>query len=205
MRMTKPTLGTMDPFDPNTDTWPAYTERLDQFFVANDIADGKKVAVLLTVIGTKAYTLLRNIVVPDKPATKEYNHLVEAFRVHLDPKPITIAERFKFHRRNQREGESIAQYIAKLRKLSEHCDFREYLDQALRNRLVCGLRSEATQKRLLAEKDLTLATAQEIAVGMEAAAKQASELQVSRKGLEVNVLTVDNSKPCYYYYYYYYY
>ena len=70
------------------------------------------------------------------------------------------------------------------------------MDQALCDRLVCGLRSEATQKRLLAEKDLTLATAQEIAVGMEAAAKQASELQVSSKGLEVNGLTVDNSKPC---------
>ena len=106
-RTTKSTLGTMDPFDPDTDTWPAYTKRLDQFFVANDIADGKKVAVLLTVIGTKAYTLLRNIVAPDKPATNEYYQLVEAFRVHLDPKSITIAERFKLHCRNQHEGESI--------------------------------------------------------------------------------------------------
>ena len=195
--MTKPTLGTMDPFDPDTDSWPAYTERLEQFFVANDIANEKKVAVLLTVIGTKAYTLLRNIVAPDKPAAKEYDQLVEAFRAHLDPKPIIIAERFKFHRRNQREGESIAQYIAELRKLSEHCNFREFLDQALRDRLVCGLTSEATQKRLLEEKDLTLAKAQEIAVGMEAAAKQTNELQVSSKGLELNIVTVDNSKPCF--------
>ena len=85
--------------------------------MANDIADGKTVAVLLTVIGTKAYTLLKNIVAPDKPATKEYNQLVEAFRVHLDLKPITIVERFKFHCRNQHEGESMAQYIAELRKL----------------------------------------------------------------------------------------
>ena len=159
----------------------------------------KKVAVLLTVIGTKAYTLLRNIVAPDKPAAKEYDQLVEAFRAHLDSKPIIIAERFKFHRRNQREGESIAQYIAELRKLSEHCNFREFLDQALRDRLVCGLTSEATQKRLLAEKDLTLAKAQEIAVGMEAAAKQTNELQVSSKGLELNIVTVDNSKPCFRY------
>ena len=60
MRMTaqpKPTLGMMDPFDPDKDSWPAYSERLEQLFVANDIADGKKVAVLLTVISTKAYTL----------------------------------------------------------------------------------------------------------------------------------------------------
>ena len=193
----QPTFGTMDPFDPDTDNWPAYSERLEQFFVANDIADGKKVAVLLTLIGTKAYTLLRNILAPDKPASKDYDQLVETLKAHLDPKPIVIAERFKFHRRNQREGESIAQYIAELRKLSEHCEFRDYLNQALRDRLVCGLTSEAMQKRLLSEKDLTLAKAQEIAMGMEAAAKEASELQVSSKGLEVNSLTSHNSKQCF--------
>ena len=149
------------------------------------------------MIGTKAYTLLRNIVAPDKPAAKEYDQLVEAFRAHLDLKPIIIAEWFKFHHKKQRESESIAQYIAELRKLSKDCNFREFLDQALCNRLVCGLTSEATQKRLLTEKDLTLAKAQEIAVGMVAAAKQTNELQVSSKGLELNIVTVDNSKPCF--------
>ena len=66
-----PTLRRIDPFDPDIDDWSAYTERLEQFFVANDTADGKKRAVLLTVIGTKAYTLLRNILAPEKPATKD--------------------------------------------------------------------------------------------------------------------------------------
>ena len=80
----QPTFGTMDPFDPDTDNWPAYAERLEQFFVANDIADGKKVAVLLTLIGTKAYTLLRNILAPDKPASKDYDQLYY-IRVHLSP------------------------------------------------------------------------------------------------------------------------
>jgi len=76
--MSKPTLGTMDPFDPDTDSWPAYSKRLEQFSVVNGIADRKKVAVLLTVIGTKAYKLLQNIMAPEKPATKEYDAIVEA-------------------------------------------------------------------------------------------------------------------------------
>ena len=87
--------------------------------------------MLLTVISTKVYTLLRNILAPEKSATKDNSQLVEALRSHLDPKPIVIAEHFKFHRRNQREDESIAQYVAELWKLSEHCAFRDYLDQAL--------------------------------------------------------------------------
>ena len=33
----------------------------------------------------------------------------------------------------------MAQYLAELRKLTEHCDFRDNLDEALRDRLVCGI------------------------------------------------------------------
>ena len=92
-----------------------------------------------------------------------------------------IAERFKFHHRNQREGETVVQYMAALRRLSEYCDFKDYLDQALHNRLVCGLRSEAIQRRLLSEKDLTLESAYDIAHSLETASQHASELQASVK------------------------
>ena len=46
----------------------------------------------------------------------------------------------------------MAQYLAELRKLTEHCDFRNNLDKALRGRLVCGILSVPTQKRLLADQ-----------------------------------------------------
>ena len=100
-------------------------------------------------------------------------------REHYDPHPVVIAERFQFHRRNQREGESIAEFMAELRRLSTHCGFKSYLNEALRDRLVCGLRSESTQRRLLAEKDLSLQKAMEIAQGMEAADRNAKSLKGS--------------------------
>ena len=46
-----------------------------------------------------------------------------------------------------------------------------HLNKGLRNKFVCGQRSEATQRRLLAEKELTFTKAVEIAQGMEAAAR----------------------------------
>ena len=86
-----------------------------EFFVANDINDDKKkVAVLLTAIGANGYSLLSNLVGPDKPATKKYDELVKALKDHLRLKPIVIAERFIFHRRNQNETETVAQYLAEL-------------------------------------------------------------------------------------------
>ena len=68
-------------------------------------------------------------------------------------------------------------YVAELRRLATHCAFEAYLEEALRDRLVCGLRSESTQKRLLSEADLTLAWAVEIAQSMEAAHKNAQALK----------------------------
>ena len=105
--------------------WVEYVERLEQYFIANSINDAdKKRAVFPTVIGPRAYSLLRNLVAPEKPATKSYSDLVDVMTKHLNPKPIVIAERLKYHRRNQEEGETVAQYLAALRKLSEHCHFR---------------------------------------------------------------------------------
>ena len=161
-------MGQMEPYELDRgEEWTTYIERLEQFFVANKITEAKqKVAVLLTVIGSKSYGLLRNLVSPAKPAEKKFEDIVEVMKNHLNPKPLIIAERFKFHRRNQGENESISQYVAELRKLSEKCDFGDYLEQALRDRLVCGLVSEKIQQRLLSEADLSLKKAFEIAQGI---------------------------------------
>ncbi len=176
-------IGQVEPFQIGVEDWDQYAERLEQYFVANGIdAEVKKVAVLLTMVGAKAYSLMSNLVAPAKPSTKTYAELVAAMRGHLKPRPLTIAERFKFHRRNQREGESVPQYVAELRQLADRCKFEGHLDQALRDRLVCGLRQEAIQRRLLTMEGLTLAKAYETAQGMEAADLHAGELQAKVVG-----------------------
>ncbi|MGH0173820.1 UNVERIFIED_CONTAM: hypothetical protein FKN15_066553 [Acipenser sinensis] len=170
-------VGKMDVFDSTIEDWATYVERLEQYCKANEIADEKKVAVLLSVMGAKTYSLLRNLTAPVKPADKTYTQIVEVLQNHLSPKPLVIAERFRFHKRNQQTNETISQYIAELRRLAEHCQFGEGLGDALRDRLVCGIHNESTQKRLLTERDLTLNRATEIAVSTETAAKDATELQ----------------------------
>ena len=120
---------------------------------------------------------MKNLTAPDKPSAKSYQQLVDILRKHLVPKPLVIAERFRFHKQDQHEGESVTAYLAELRKLTEYCDFGSYLNEALRDRLVCGLRAGNMIKRLLAEAKLTLEKAIEIATAMEAAAKDAVEFQ----------------------------
>ena len=81
----KPVLGYMEAYNPDMDDWSTYIERLNLFFLANAIKDNKKVAVLLTVLGMKAYSLLQTIITPSKPAKKTCIQLVDAMKSYVEP------------------------------------------------------------------------------------------------------------------------
>ena len=170
-------IGNIGEFNDLTETWKSNRERVKHYFAANEIPNDKKVPALLAMVGGKTYSLLWNLMTPDDPATKGYDDIVKLLDNHLSPKPLVIAERFRFHKRDQKEGESIPVYVAELRKLSEHCDFKANLSDALWDRLVCGIKKENVQKRLLSESDLKLEKAIEVATVMETAAKDAVKLQ----------------------------
>ena len=68
---------------------------------------------------------------------KSFDELKEVLIGHYSPKPILIAERFKFHRRNQLESELVAQFVVELKRLALKCEFWVFLEKALRDRLVC--------------------------------------------------------------------
>ena len=76
-------IGKIEEYD-EKDSWVEYTERLEQYFVANEITDnGKKRAVLFRVCGAKTYKLIRNLVNPRKPTDKSFSELVNLVKNHL--------------------------------------------------------------------------------------------------------------------------
>ena len=171
-------FGNINEFDAYTDqNWDEYIERLEHYFVANAVEEAeKKRAILLTVCGHKTYGLIRNLVSPDRPGDKTYDELKTFIHNHLKPKPLVIAERFKFHQRKQQGSETVSQYLTGQQKLSEHSEFGAFLNDALRDRFVCGLSSLVIQRKLLSEADLTLKKALDIALSMEMAAEEAKKL-----------------------------
>lgn len=186
-------IGQMDPFDDAGEQWATYIERFEHYILANDIQPEKRVPVLLSVMGPKTYGLLRNLVAPSKPGTMQYDNIVGVLQAHFAPKPLVIAERFRFHKRNQGEEETVAQYVAVLKRLSEHCEFGAYLEDALRDRFVCGLKCETVQKRLLTEKDLTFRKAVDYAVSAETATREVQQLSGS---LKVNAVLSQRGEKC---------
>ena len=128
---------------------------MELYFAANYVEKDHEVSTFLSLIRADAYGVLRNMLAPDRPKDKSFEALKEILTAHYSPKPILIAERFKFHRRNQLESESIAQFVVELKRLALKCEFGVFLEEALRDRLVCGLKNVPIQKKLSTEKDLT--------------------------------------------------
>jgi len=116
-------FGRLEEFNPWKETISSYLKQIELYFMANDITEKKQVAVFLSVIGGQMYTFIKNLLAPAKPH-KQLSKLLETLRKHYKPQKVVIAKRFHFHRRNQGAEESVAEYVAELRKLSLNCDFK---------------------------------------------------------------------------------
>ena len=82
-----------------------------------------------------------------------------------------------FSTRLQREGETIAEYVADLWHISEHCQFGDNLDVMLRDRVMCRIQDGRIQQRLLAESGLTFNKAFEMCQATEMAEKNTQNLR----------------------------
>ena len=124
---------------------------------------------------------MRNLVAPASPQGQDIQGVdavprCDALSAHFSPKSLVIAERYRFHNRDQLPGESIATYVAEVRRFARHCNFGTNLDDYHRDRLVCGLSNNHIIKNLLAEKDLDLPKAIQLATAPETASRDAMEL-----------------------------
>jgi len=186
------TIGKIEEFNQDTEVWTQYVERLEHFFVANDIeVEKKKKSTLLAVCEARTYELIRSLCLPDKPAVKSYCELKTLLENHMCPKPSVIMKRFKFNSRFKLQSESVSTFIADLRKLAEHCEYGDQLADMLRDRLVCGIDDRKIQARLLADGNLDFKKVEATALAMEAAARDTQDLQQAgeQRGNHVNRIT----------------
>ena len=80
-------IAKIETFENSVELWPTYYERLEQYYLANDVPDANQM-------------LLER----SKPATTTFAQLTEILCKHLSPKPLVITERFRFHKRDNRKA-----------------------------------------------------------------------------------------------------
>ena len=151
-------------------------------------ADKKKVSALISLIRHKTYKLLRDLVSPEKPQGKTFKFLTDLLKQQLAPRRIIVSERFHFHRCDQEENQSISDFIAKLCEKASTCNFGPFLNEALRDQFITGVRSCTIQTKLLSA-DIDLSTAISTALANESAHKEAQKIgpEISQSLHEVHV------------------
>ena len=184
----------LEPFDPDSGSWTEWEERLHFFLESSDITDEKKKkATFLTVCGKKTYSLIRSLISPEKPINVSFEDLIRVVKDHQDPTPSVLVSRFKFGSCRRRAGQTIADYVAVLRKASEHCCFEVTLEDRLLEQLVIGVGDERMQRRLLSEKSLDFNNAVRICLALETSAKDAHLMSSNGERAEaVQAVKVDS-------------
>ena len=167
-------------FEPNKEDWSSYVLRLKYYFKANRVTESdEKKSILLTAVGPATFRRIGSLLTMARLDSIGYDGLVKEVADFYDPKPSSIVQRFRFNTRQRASNESIATYVAALRRLAEHCNFSD-LNEMLRDRLVCGVNHDTIQTRLLAEKELTFQKALDLSQAVEAAEKNSKLLQNSK-------------------------
>ena len=189
-----------DGFNPDSEDIESYLERLQEYFIAYDIKSetetaAKRRAILLTSIGSNVYRVLKDLSYPDAPNTKTFDQLATLLRSHYKPTRLKVAERYRFHSASQRPGQSIIDFVRELKRLAGTCEFtNEQLNDSLRDRFICGLRSEQIKRKLLST-NFTFQEAVDTAIAQETAQKDVRDLgsnSQSENPASVNKVKRDN-------------
>ncbi|CAH0722681.1 unnamed protein product, partial [Brenthis ino] len=143
-------IGNIEAFSPKESDADAYIERPEQLFKVNNITtEEKKVPLFLTLIGGETYNCLKDLLAPQKPDTKKYSELTSLLKSQYETKHLVIAERYKFWSAVQESGEDLKTFSTRLRNLAKNCDFKTFLPDALRDKFVCGVKSNIIKRKLL--------------------------------------------------------
>jgi hypothetical protein len=174
--MARLAVGSLTTFNHEIQEWSLYKDRLEQWFLANEIGvddkKDKRRAILLSSLAESTYRLVRDLALPATVGELCYSKVVELLDGHFKTKKCGFAERFKFHSSTQQPGENMAEWAARVRSLAIHCGFAAAtLDEALRDRFVLGMAPGPERDKLFTQKmdELTLRGAVDIAESVRCA------------------------------------
>jgi hypothetical protein len=125
-----------------------------------------QVSSLIYTMGLEAENIFKSFVFANEDEKDNYKVVMAKFDSHLVPKCNIIHESTLFHRRKQKQGESVEEFIRALYKLSENCEFTD-IDQ-IRDRIVIGIADKTVSEKLQLIENLTLNQAIENARQSEA-------------------------------------
>ena len=170
MELSKFDLGTFDCVSPGVGSrWTRWKRAFEIYASARKINDQKQKCSLLLHCGGMQ---IQDIFFTLPGDLSKYEDATVALTNYFQPSSNVPYERHVFRSTEQRESETIEQYVTRLRQKAETCDFND-MEQQIRDQVIEKCSSNILRKKFLEKgKDLTLTILREIARAYETSAAQ---------------------------------
>ena len=138
-----------------------------------NIDDSKQNDYFLSFLDVEAYLKLKTIVAPKDVTSMSFDDIKVILKDYLTPrKKLVIAERSCFFEAKQLDGECAAEYIQRLRKMSQYCEFDKLSgeEDVVKLKFISGLRDNGIKQKILEaniSKELSLNESVELVKNIE--------------------------------------
>ncbi|XP_011410333.1 PREDICTED: uncharacterized protein K02A2.6-like [Amphimedon queenslandica] len=179
------------------DEWPRWKKRFEQFRAAsglNEEAGEKQVSTLLYAMGEDAEDTLASMN-PSADQRKDYGEVIKKFDDFFKVRKNVIFERARFNKRCQGSDESVEQFITSLYSLADGCDYGEFRETMIRDRIVVGIRDKVLSESLQMDAKLTLDDAKRRARQREAVSGQQGVIQDKSSDVKVEHIKGKKNPP----------
>ena len=106
-------------------------------------------AYFLASVDAKTFALCQDLLAPEELDTCSLEEIKKALKSHYDPVKNITYERYLFNARCIKSRESISDYVHTLKAIASNCEFGNFLNNMLRDRLVVGLKNQKIHRALL--------------------------------------------------------
>ena len=156
--------------------WSVWRALFQRFHTATELSkksEEVQVSCLIYSMGPEAEKIFSTFGLSEEDG-KNYATVLGKYNDYFTPKRNIIHERATFHRRDQKDTETVEEYVRALYDLSQYAEFQDR-DNTIRDRLVLGLVDRELSEKLQLESNLTLATAITMSRQSETVKKQLHE------------------------------
>lgn len=145
----------------------------------NKIPDEDKRDHFITLSGPIIFRELKLLFPNSNLAEVLYTEMLSKLKARLDKTESDLVQRLKFNLRVQQPDESLEDFVLSVKLQVEFCNFENFKQLAIRDRIVAGIRDKSLQQRLLNEENLTLETAEKLIATWEIAKNNAKNMEYS--------------------------
>ena len=174
--------------------WRDWKEEFSIFMEATEAAkksDKIKVNMLLNLIGIKGRDIYKTFRLTEAEKLK-LEPVITAFDKYVCPKKNITMMRFKFFTTNQKESQSMEDFIKNVQLKSRDCEFAEdehINDSLIRDQIICGMTDKKMQEKLLRVADDTKLTLEKVITACRAHEEATQNTQMLNNNTETACLS----------------